>query len=207
MLFAPASSLAQSKARELNNAGWKLIQSGERRSRGAGVRRGAHARARPASAAARGRGRRAPAGTQQGRQRSTEARTRARSASHTASILLGQIAYTDGDVARPRLRSTRRRLTHAPNEPHSDDEAQGVARRRRGQPRIHRATVRSLPRQFPGSCRQAAGRARDRDPRVRVLADRESARHLSVRAGRRHAVHRTAVSRRDAGADVGGRRV
>jgi Flp pilus assembly protein TadD len=117
VLLAPASLLAQSKASELNEAGWKLIQSGDpdRAARvfaealtiapdqpvlllGAGV--AAHLRGRSKDAAV-------PL------KRALDLDPRLT----PASILLGQIAYTDGNVA-DAIAIYEKALTHAPNEPH-----------------------------------------------------------------------------------------
>ena len=110
--------MAQSKARELNDAGWKLIQSGDARSRGAtcSPRR---SRSRPTSrcscsgpgVAAHLQGRSKDASVPLKRALDLDPRLTA------ASILLGQIAYTDGDVAAA-IAIYEKALTHAPNEPH-----------------------------------------------------------------------------------------
>jgi tetratricopeptide (TPR) repeat protein len=117
VLLAPASLLAQSKASELNEAGWKLIQSGDpgRAARvfaealtlapdqpvlllGAGV--AAHLRGRSKDAAV-----------------PLKRALDLDPGLTPASILLGQIAYTDGNVA-DAIAIYEKALTHAPNEPH-----------------------------------------------------------------------------------------
>lgn len=116
VLLAPASSLAQSSARELNDAGWKLLQGGDagRAARvfaealtlepdqpvlllGAGV--AAHLRGNDKDA-------RVPL------KRALELDPRLT----PASVLLGQIAYADGDVTNA-IAIYEQALTHAPNEP------------------------------------------------------------------------------------------
>jgi tetratricopeptide (TPR) repeat protein len=116
LLLAPVSSLAQSKARELNDTGWQLIQSGDhgRAARvfaealtiepnqpvlllGAGV-----------SAHLQGRSKEAMAPLK----RALELDPRLT----PASVLLGQIAYTDGDVTTA-IAIYEKALTFSPNEP------------------------------------------------------------------------------------------
>jgi tetratricopeptide (TPR) repeat protein len=115
--LAPASSLAQSKASELNEAGWKLIQSGDP-GRAARVFAEALTLApdQPvlllgAGVAAHLRGRSKDASVPLKRALDLDPRLTA------ASILLGQIAYTDGNVA-DAIAIYEKALTHAPNEPH-----------------------------------------------------------------------------------------
>ena len=116
ILLGPASSLAQSKARELNDAGWKLLQGGDAASAarvfaealtmepdqpvlllGAGVAAHLQGRSEDATVPLR---------------RALDLDPRLT----PASILLGQIAYTDGDVATA-IANYEKALTHAPNEP------------------------------------------------------------------------------------------
>lgn len=117
VLLAPASSPAQSKARELNDAGWKLIQGGD-------AARAAKLFAEAltlepdqpvlllgAGVAAHLQGRSKDASVPLKRALNLDPRLT------PASIILGQIAYADGDVATA-IAIYEKALTHAPNEPH-----------------------------------------------------------------------------------------
>ena len=116
ILLGPVPSLAQSTARELNDTGWKLLESGDagRAARvftealtmepnqpvlllGAGVAAHMQGRSKDATVPLR---------------RALELDPRFTA----ASILLGQIAYADGDVANA-ISIYEQALTHAPNEP------------------------------------------------------------------------------------------
>ena len=121
-----------------------------------------------------------------------------------ASILLGQIVYGDGNVA-DAIKIYEKALTHAPNHPHltaklkawraDADASTGFTERRFDRFRV----------MFQGHADNGARRTRDRDSRIGVLADRQGARHVSIRASGRDALHGAAVPRCHAGADVGRR--
>jgi hypothetical protein len=116
VLLAPASLLAQSKARELNDTGWKLLQGGDAAT---AARLFAEALTmepdQPVLLLGAG-----VAAHLQGR--SEEASAPLRRALHLdprltpAAILLGQIAYADGNIA-DAIAIYEKALTHAPNEP------------------------------------------------------------------------------------------
>jgi len=116
VLLAPAVSLAQS-ARELNDTAWKLLQGGDA-ARASKLFAEALAKEPDQPALLLGAG---VAAHMLGR--SKEATTPLRRALDLdprltpASILLGQIAYADGDVANA-IKIYEKALTYAPNEPH-----------------------------------------------------------------------------------------
>jgi hypothetical protein len=116
LLFAPAHSGAQS-ARELNDTGWKLLQSGDA-ARASKLFTDALAKEPDQPALLLGAG---VAAHLLGR--SKEATVPLRRALDLdprltpASILLGQIAYSDGNVAEA-ITIYERALTHAPQDPH-----------------------------------------------------------------------------------------
>jgi tetratricopeptide (TPR) repeat protein len=116
-LLAPASSLAQSKALELNNAAWKLVQSGDPARAG---RLFAEALTlepdRPvlllgAGVAAQMQGRSKEASVPLKRALELDPRLT------PASLLLGEITYSNGDVA-DAIKIYEKALMHAPNDPH-----------------------------------------------------------------------------------------
>ena len=116
VLLAPAVSLAQS-ARELNDTAWKLLQGGDA-ARASKLFAEALAKEPDQPALLLGAG---VAAHMLGR--SKEATTPLRRALDLdprltpASILLGQIAYADGDVTNA-IKIYEKALTYAPNEPH-----------------------------------------------------------------------------------------
>jgi tetratricopeptide (TPR) repeat protein len=116
LLLMPVTVLAQS-ARELNDTAWKLLQSGDA-ARAGKVFAEALAKEPDQPVLLLGAG---VAAHLQGR--SKEATAPLRRALDLdprltpASILLGQIAYTEGDVANA-IKIYEKALTHAPNDPH-----------------------------------------------------------------------------------------